>query len=196
MTLATADRSGVPSARIVLLKGYDDRGFVFFTNYDSRKGRELADNPRAALLFFWSELERQVRIEGPVEQIAAGRVGRVLPQPPAREPHRGLGLAAERADPQQGMAAGARRRDGAAPRPQSGAPAALGRLPGAARPDGVLAGAALATARSAAVHPRSGGAWQRDAAGTLGCSSATADGDGTGIRRWRSGHARSGVQRL
>jgi pyridoxamine 5'-phosphate oxidase len=71
MTLATADAGGVPSARVVLLKGYDERGFVFFTNYDSRKGRELAANPQAALLFFWPELERQVRIEGRVERIAA-----------------------------------------------------------------------------------------------------------------------------
>ena len=70
MTLATADRHGMPSARVVLLKGYDTRGFVFFTNYDSRKGRELADNPSAALLFFWPELERQIRIEGRVERIA------------------------------------------------------------------------------------------------------------------------------
>lgn len=71
MTLATADAGGVPSARVVLLKGYDERGFVFFTNYDSRKGRELAVNPQAALLFFWPELERQVRIEGLVERVAA-----------------------------------------------------------------------------------------------------------------------------
>lgn len=70
MILATADRDGRPSARAVLLKGYDANGFVFFTNYASRKGRELADNPRAALLFFWPELERQVRIEGTVEQLA------------------------------------------------------------------------------------------------------------------------------
>jgi pyridoxamine 5'-phosphate oxidase len=70
MILATADREGRPSARAVLLKGYDASGFVFFTNYASRKGRELADNPRAALLFFWSELERQVRIEGTVEPLA------------------------------------------------------------------------------------------------------------------------------
>ena len=68
MTLATADAGGVPSARVVLLKGYDERGFVFFTNYDSRKGRELAANPNAALLFFWPELERQVRIDGAVER--------------------------------------------------------------------------------------------------------------------------------
>ena len=68
MTLATADREGRPSARVVLLKGCDERGFVFYTNYDSRKGRELAENPRAALVFYWAELERQVRIEGRVEK--------------------------------------------------------------------------------------------------------------------------------
>jgi pyridoxamine 5'-phosphate oxidase len=66
MTLATVDSRGRPSARIVLIKGVDERGFVFFTNYDSRKGRELADNPHASLLFYWIELERQVRIEGSV----------------------------------------------------------------------------------------------------------------------------------
>jgi pyridoxamine 5'-phosphate oxidase len=71
MTLATAAADGTPSARTVLLKGYDDDGFVFYTNYDSRKGRELAANPRAALLFFWAELERQIRIEGTVERVAA-----------------------------------------------------------------------------------------------------------------------------
>lgn len=71
MTLATAEHDGRPSARIVLLKGYDARGFVFFTNYRSRKGRELAENPQAALLFHWIELERQVRIEGKVETVAA-----------------------------------------------------------------------------------------------------------------------------
>jgi pyridoxamine 5'-phosphate oxidase len=71
MTLATAAVDGTPSARTVLLKGYDDDGFVFYTNYDSRKGRELAANPRAALLFFWAELERQIRIEGAVERVAA-----------------------------------------------------------------------------------------------------------------------------
>lgn len=71
MTLATATRSGVPSARIVLLKGVDDRGFVFFTNYESHKGQELAENPVAALVFLWTILERQVRIEGSIERVAA-----------------------------------------------------------------------------------------------------------------------------
>ena len=71
MTLATASLEGVPSARIVLLKGYDKSGFVFYTNYDSAKGQELAENPRASLLFFWKELERQVRITGLVEKVSA-----------------------------------------------------------------------------------------------------------------------------
>ena len=66
MTLATATPGGAPSARIVLLKGVDPRGFVFFTDYRSRKGEELAANPRAALVFYWGELERQVRITGRV----------------------------------------------------------------------------------------------------------------------------------
>ena len=70
MTLATADAQGRPSARIVLLKGADARGFVFYTNYESRKARELGANPRAALLFYWIELEREVRIEGVIEKTA------------------------------------------------------------------------------------------------------------------------------
>lgn len=68
MTLATADRSGEPSARIVLLKGFDERGFVCFTNYLSAKGRQLRENPRATLVFYWPEFERQVRIGGDVER--------------------------------------------------------------------------------------------------------------------------------
>ena len=69
MVLATATPDGKPSARVVLLKGFDERGFVFYTNYEGRKGREIGRNPHAALVFYWGELERQVRIEG--------RVGRV-----------------------------------------------------------------------------------------------------------------------
>lgn len=69
MTLATAAPDETPSARIVLLKGVDERGFRFFTNYDSRKGTELSQNPNAALVFWWAPLERQVRIEGAVERL-------------------------------------------------------------------------------------------------------------------------------
>ena len=71
MTLSTASAAGRPSARIVLLRGFDARGFCFFSNYDSRKGGELAANPHAALTFHWAELERQVRIEGAVERTTA-----------------------------------------------------------------------------------------------------------------------------
>jgi pyridoxamine 5'-phosphate oxidase len=70
MTLATATPDGVPSARVVLLRGCDERGFAFYTNFDSRKGRELAANPRAALVFYWHPLHRQVRVEGTVERVA------------------------------------------------------------------------------------------------------------------------------
>jgi pyridoxamine 5'-phosphate oxidase len=69
MTLATADKNGRPSARTVLLKGVDERGFIFFTNYDSRKGRELAENPNAALTFFWPDLERQVCVAGTISKV-------------------------------------------------------------------------------------------------------------------------------
>lgn len=71
MTLATARPDGRPSARMVLLKDFDHRGFVFYTNYEGRKGRELAANPWAALVFFWVELSRQIRIEGRVERTSA-----------------------------------------------------------------------------------------------------------------------------
>jgi pyridoxamine 5'-phosphate oxidase len=71
MTLATADEAGRPSVRTVLIKDFDAAGFVFYTNYESRKGRELAANPRAALLFFWRELERQVIVEGAVTRVEA-----------------------------------------------------------------------------------------------------------------------------
>ena len=71
MTLSTATADGRPSARVVLLRGFDARGFCFFSNYDSRKGRELAANPHAALTFHWPDLERQVRIEGMVERTTA-----------------------------------------------------------------------------------------------------------------------------
>jgi pyridoxamine 5'-phosphate oxidase len=71
MTLATVSDKGIPAARIVLLKDYDENGFVFFTNYNSSKGMQLAANPHATLLFFWKELERQIRIEGVAEKVSA-----------------------------------------------------------------------------------------------------------------------------
>lgn len=70
MTLATASATGMPSARIVLLKSVSEAGFVFFTNYNSQKGKELEENPRACLVFFWKELERQIRITGMVQKVS------------------------------------------------------------------------------------------------------------------------------
>lgn len=71
MTLATASSDGVPSARIVLLKSFSEKGFMFFTNYNSAKGRQLEENPKACLVFFWKELERQVRVTGLVQKLEA-----------------------------------------------------------------------------------------------------------------------------
>jgi pyridoxamine 5'-phosphate oxidase len=82
MTLATADAAGQPCARIVLCKEFDREGFVFYTNYGSRKGRELAQNPLACLLFFWSRTERQVRIDGPVERVSAAESDEYFAQRP------------------------------------------------------------------------------------------------------------------
>jgi pyridoxamine 5'-phosphate oxidase len=71
MTLATADADGMPSARMVLMRGFDERGFVFFSNYQSRKAADLLANPRAALVFFWAPLQRQIRVTGNVEKVSA-----------------------------------------------------------------------------------------------------------------------------
>ena len=71
MTLATADKDGKPSARVVLLKGFDDKGFVFYTNYRSAKARDLEENPRAALVMYWVGLDRQIRVEGDVQRVSA-----------------------------------------------------------------------------------------------------------------------------
>ena len=99
MTLATATAAGHPSARMVLLKGFDEQGFVFYTNYDSRKGGELAANPWAALVFYWPELERQVRVEGAVAPVPPPRVGCLFCQPPPGQPPGGLGIGAKPGDP-------------------------------------------------------------------------------------------------
>lgn len=70
MILSTVDNNGYPSSRVVLLKGYEREGFTFFTNYTSRKGRDLEENPNASIVFYWAELERQVRIEGKVQKLS------------------------------------------------------------------------------------------------------------------------------
>jgi pyridoxamine 5'-phosphate oxidase len=122
MTVATADAAGRPSARIVLLRGWDERGFVFFTNYESRKGGEIAANPYASLLFFWDVLEREVRIDGRIERIDAADSDAYF----ARRP-RGHRLSAwaspqsrvvtDRATLEAAMAAADARMSGEVPRP-------------------------------------------------------------------------------
>ncbi len=162
MTLATVGADGRPSTRIVLIKGYDARGIVWYTNYESRKGRELAAHPVAALQFHWVELERVVRIEGRVEKVVGRGVGRLLRDPPARLAHRRLGLAAEPGDPVAGDPGRQRR---PLRRPVHAAPAAaaaLGRLSPAAGELGVLAGPQVAPARPAALPPRRARQWLRE----------------------------------
>ena len=90
ITLATADTSGRPSARMLLLKGADERGFTFFTSYESRKGRELEANPRAALVVYWQPLGRQVRVEGTVRKLSAEESDAYF----ATRPHRSRAAAA------------------------------------------------------------------------------------------------------
>lgn len=88
MTLATATATGVPSARIVLLKAYDERGFVFYTNFTSRKGAEFLENPKAALVFYWAPLDKQVRIEGTLSPVSDAEADAYFA---SRERHRQAG---------------------------------------------------------------------------------------------------------
>ena len=82
MVLATADRSGKPSARVVLMRGFDENGFVFYTNYGSRKGREISSNPFGAVVFFWREVDRQVRAEGEIMRVTASESDRYFDSRP------------------------------------------------------------------------------------------------------------------
>jgi hypothetical protein len=145
MTLATVDERGRPAARIVLLKEVDAGGFVFFTNYDSRKGRDLAAHPFAALVLFWEPLHRQVRVEGAISRVAAqpDRRDRLAAVAADREP-RGAGAAGRR-----GRTRGGRR--------GPGAPRSLGWLPPGPRHDRAVAGPAIAAPRSRALPARRAG---------------------------------------
>ena len=171
MALATATPGGAPSVRMVLLKGFDERGLVFFSHYTSRKGRELEANPQAALLFHWSPLGRQVRVEGRVEHVSRGGVGCVLRDAAARRAARCPRLAAERTARFASRAGRAARRAGERPGRRSRAPAAdLGRLP--ARPGGV---GVLAAPRRAACTTGSATSGSRRAPGESSGSSPSRD---------------------
>lgn len=122
MTLATVGADGAPSARIVLLKGIDHNGFVFYTNYKSRKGRELAANPRAALVFHWTDLEREVRIDGGVEKVTAVESDEYFASRPLPSRHAAIAspqseVVASRAELEARFAAAAADHGESAPRP-------------------------------------------------------------------------------
>ena len=139
VVLATADEKGRPSARLVLLRGADTRGFVFFTNYNSRKGRELTGNPHAALCFYWSSLDEQIRIEGRVERVSSDESDAYFDGPAAWQPVGRVGL---RPEPGAHLARNARRevsRDRASLRGPVGSTAAvLGRFPPHSFPHRIL----------------------------------------------------------
>jgi pyridoxamine 5'-phosphate oxidase len=159
MTLATVDDEARPDARIVLLKGTDADGFVFFTNYASRKGGELARHPVATLLFHWVELERQVRIEGTVTQVATEQLDAYFAARP-HEARLGAWASAESCDPRPRLArAGGRRRQGTIRAAGRGAAPAAGRLPGRCARDRILAGQGLEAARPAR-YRREGSVWR------------------------------------
>ena len=158
MTLATASADGEPSARTVLLKGADDDGFVFYTNYESAKARDLAANPRACLLFFWAELERQVRITGAVTRVSREESAAYFHSRPLESQIGAWVSPQSRTIPNRGvleenfesLTAQYRRR-------RCAGAAVLGRLPRHARAHRVLAGPPEPPARSPALHEHGDG---------------------------------------
>ncbi len=154
MTLATVTPQGAPDARVVLLKGVDGGGFVFYTNYDSRKGKQLVARPEACLVFLWTQLERQVRIEGKVEKVSAADSDKYFLSRPV-----GARLSA-RGSAQSSIVAGREILENAVAEEKSKygdnppRPGPLGRLPRHSLADRVLAGAREPPARSAPLSPQ------------------------------------------
>ena len=153
MTLATVSAEGGPDARVVLLKGVEDGGFVFYTNYASRKGRQLAARPEACLVFFWAQLERQIRIEGKVEKVSSTDSDNYFLSRPV-----GARLSASASaqsevvlDRRHSGNPGRKNKNTIQRKPASTSP--LGRLPRRARPHRILAGAREPAARPVALQP-------------------------------------------
>ena len=139
MTLATASTEGKPSARIVLMKSADARGFTFFTNYQSRKGQDLQENPRAALIFYWEALGRQVRIEGVVEKIPAEESDAYFNSRPLENKLSSVSVAAKPANDAQRTGSALRGIEAPLCQPTDPATGALGGIPRASRADRILA---------------------------------------------------------
>ena len=157
MSLATVDADGLPDVRTVLLKGIDERGFVFYTNTESQKGQELAANPRAGLLFYWKCLNRQVRIRGPVERVTPQEADAYFEsRPKAANRRLGEPAIAVARKPLRLREGGRALRCEICPR-RGATPAALVRLPHRAAQNRVLAGPAFPTARPGGVPPRRAG---------------------------------------
>ena len=161
MSLATASANGEPAVRTVLLKEVDDRGFVFFTHYTSPKGRALDGNPRAALLFFWPALERQIRITGAVSHVRRAESEAYFASRPIDS--RWAAWAAPQSEvlPDRRDARSELRAGQSALRRPRALPARVGRLPRDARADGILARPPGSAARSAALYAP--GRWRVDA---------------------------------
>ena len=139
MALATVGKDGAPSARVVLLRAVGEGCLVFFTSYTSRKGEELKDNPRAAAVFHWPKLSRQVRAEGSVEPAPAEESDAYFPKPLPRKPGSRLGLRAEQGDPGKAVAGRALERIRRKVQGRRSQAAGLGRVQTAGQGDGVLA---------------------------------------------------------
>ena len=171
MTLATVDAGGAPDARMVLLKGVDERGFRLFTNRDSNKAMQIAASPRAALVVYWRELDRQVRVRGPISELADEESDAYFASRPRdsqlgawASPQSRPIASQDRARPAPGRGRGALRR------PRGPTPAALGRLPGRARrrsSSGRAGSGGCTTASATPASARSGGssAWRRRSRG-------------------------------
>ena len=154
MTLATTDASGQPDVRIVLLKAFDESGFVFYTNYESRKAREIDQNAHVSLLFYWGELERQVRIAGVAVRVSEAESDEYFQSRPVETPTRSVGV-----EPEYGYRVPSGTRGPSSEPVQAirvcpnSSSSTLGRLPSSASGNRVLAGAAQSTARSPGVSP-------------------------------------------
>jgi len=154
MTLATVGSDLRPSTRVVLIKGYDAAGLVWYTNYESRKGLELAGNPWAALQFHWAELERVVRIEGRVERVSAAESDAYFQTRPLEHRIGAWASAQSRVLSSRAALVAQAVKVRSPVCAATAAPATLGRLPAAPRPLGVLAGPPEPPARPAALPPR------------------------------------------